>query len=109
MRLICKATDGVYSDAIVSADFKTELNAGGATREMGYFSRGTRDLTDFCLRLALIHTMYGGNPPILILDDPFVNLDDDNFARATKLLVENANDCQIIYLTCTDRKARKTI
>lgn len=109
LRLICKATDGVYSDAIVSADFKTELNAGGATREMGYFSRGTRDLTDFCLRLALIQTMYGGNPPILILDDPFVNLDDDNFARATKLLVENANDCQIIYLTCTDRKARKII
>ena len=106
LRLITKATDGTFCDAIVSADFKTELNVNGETKEVGYFSRGTRDLAEFCLRLALMQTMYGGNPPLLILDDPFVNLDDDNFARATKLLFETASDCQIIYLTCTNRARR---
>lgn len=106
LRLISKATDGTFCDAIVSADFKTELNVNGETKEIGYFSRGTRDLAEFCLRLALMQTMYGGNPPLLILDDPFVNLDDDNFARATKLLFETASDCQIIYLTCTNRARR---
>ena len=39
--------------------------------------------------------------PILILDDPFVNLDDGNFRRAVKLLKTAAPSCQIIYLSCT--------
>ncbi len=109
LSLVSQATDGAFSDAIVSADFRTELTADGATREMGYFSKGTRELSDFCLRLALIKTMYGGNPPILILDDPFVNLDDGNFRRAVKLLKTAAPSCQIIYLSCTARATVQTI
>lgn len=109
LSLVSQATDGAFSDAIVSADFRTELTADGATREMGYFSKGTRELSDFCLRLALIKTMYGGNPPILILDDPFVNLDDGNFRRAVKLLKTAAPNCQIIYLSCTARATVQTI
>ena len=109
LSLVSQATDGAFSDAIVSADFRTELTADGATREMGYFSKGTRELSDFCLRLALIKTMYGGNPPILILDDPFVNLDDGNFRRAVKLLKTAAPSCQIIYLSCTARATAQTI
>ena len=39
LSLVSQATDGAFSDAIVSADFRTELTADGATREMGYFSK----------------------------------------------------------------------
>lgn len=63
LSLVSQATDGAFSDAIVSADFRTELTADGATREMGYFSKGTRELSDFCLRLALIKPCTEAIPP----------------------------------------------
>jgi uncharacterized protein YhaN len=36
----------------------------------------------------------------LVLDDPFVNLDDDTAARAAVLLDEAASRYQVFYLTC---------
>ncbi len=47
--------------------------------------------------------MTGDRRPPLILDDPFVTLDDGRATRALELLRDVANDFQVIYLTTSDR------
>ena len=56
---------------------------------------------------ALIHlaeqfhiTGYEGEKPFLILDDPFVNLDDEKQAAGMQLLASVAQEYQVIYFTC---------
>ena len=44
----------------------------------------------FCLRLALVDVMYREEKPFLVLDDPFVNLDDEKMPGARLLLREAA-------------------
>jgi ABC-type Mn2+/Zn2+ transport system ATPase subunit len=45
----------------------------------------------------------GDRRPPLILDDPFVTLDDQRARRALELLHEISTDFQVIYLTTSDR------
>ena len=51
--------------------------------------------------LALVDAMYQAEKPFLILDDPFVNLDDGHTKQALELLAELAQNRQILYLTCS--------
>ena len=44
--------------------------------------------------------IYPGEKPFLILDDPFVNLDDEKLARGRRLLAVLSQDYQVIYFTC---------
>lgn len=44
--------------------------------------------------------LFENEAPMLILDDPFVNLDDSRLKKALELLDLLANHRQIIYLTC---------
>ena len=53
-----------------------------------------------CLRLSMTDAMYKGEKPVLVLDDPFVNLDDKKTSSAAKLLSEVAKEYQVIYFTC---------
>ena len=52
------------------------------------------------MRFALVDAMYPGEKPFLILDDPFVNLDDEKLARGRRLLAVLSQDYQVIYFTC---------
>ena len=71
-------------------------------RSLGSFSHGTRDLTYFCMRLALVDSMYEGEKPPLLLDDPFVNLDDTHVARALDIVKDVSADHQVLYFTCSE-------
>ena len=69
-------------------------------------SQGTLDLVYLAARLGLVRLVTGDRRPPLILDDPFVTLDDQRAARALVLLRELADDFQVIYLTTSDRYDR---
>ncbi len=103
----------MYYESIVQSagthfymDANTELtfDEHGKQRETGTLSMGYQDLTGICLRIALVDAMYTGEKPMLIMDDPFVNLDDEKIVAARKLLKQVAKKYQIIYFTCS--KAR---
>lgn len=95
---------------VTSADFRVQMDRnfnisireGEQTKPMSEFSRGIREITLLCFRLALGELLYNGTIPLLIVDDAFVNFDEKNFVRATKLLAE-LQDTQIIYFTCHNR------
>ena len=73
--------------------------------EEGYLSAGVFGLVGICKRFALVDLVYAKERPFIILDDPFVNLDDSNLEVAKNLIVKLAERFQIVLLTC--HKSRK--
>ena len=93
---------GGFKDAqvVFNGDGEALFREGGRTIERGYYSVGLNETLDFCLQLALYETLFTGEKPPLILDDPFINLDDDKTEKAKKLLREFSKACQVVYFTC---------
>lgn len=93
-------------ESLLDPSFEVYLREGGQTRTMESFSQGWRDAVRFCLRLALTDALCEeGEAPILLLDDPFVNLDEKRLAAAQGLLRTLASKYQILHMVChKDRK-----
>ncbi len=88
----------------IDANTRITVLEKGRQRSSDTLSAGYRDLLGFCMRLAMADAMYTGEKPTLIMDDPFVNLDDRKIKGAERLLKEAGEDYQIIYLTCRDER-----
>lgn len=87
-----------------AADGTPVYEDGGAYRALGYYSVGSKELVGLCTRIALADAVFQRETPVLIFDDPFVNLDDRRTERAKALLKELAKRYQIIYLTCKEER-----
>ena len=92
---------------LVTPDLDVQLERFGQARELGYFSAGQADMVMLGMRFALVDALFGGEKPFVILDDPFINLDDDHTAQALDLLKTLSQDRQIIYLTCNSSRSPK--
>ena len=90
------------TDFYMDANIMVTVTEQGRQREVQTLSTGYQDLIGICLRMAFVDAMYEQEKPMLILDDPFTNLDDDKLIAAKKLLREVAKKYQIIYFTCSD-------
>ncbi len=103
---VARVTDGRYRRVRVD---DTNLGVDVFSPEKGDWvpvtdlSQGTLDVVYLAARLGLVRLVTGDRRPPLILDDPFVTLDDDRAPRALELLREVAGDFQVIYLTTSDR------
>ena len=89
---------------LMTPDLDIQLERQGQSRELGYFSAGQADLVMLCMRFALVDALFTGEKPVVILDDPFVNLDDRHTEEALALLKELAKERQILYLTCNSSR-----
>ncbi|MCR4673594.1 MAG: hypothetical protein K5675_01175 [Lachnospiraceae bacterium] len=85
-------------------DLKVHYNYNGNTKEEGFLSAGYQDLVAFCSRMALIDALYPEEKPILILDDPFTDLDKSKIDEALSLLKEISKERQILYFTCHESR-----
>lgn len=101
-RLLNQVTQGHF-DVVCDKNFTLHLREDGLTKPTECFSRGTREIALLCFRIALSQMLYGDKMPLLILDDAFVNFDEDNFLRATQLLKQISASTQVVYLTCHNR------
>lgn len=86
---------------LLDKDWNVLMDEKGAVREVDYFSVGTIDCIMVCMRLALVDALFEQEKPFLILDDPFVNLDDEHMVRALAMLERMAKTHQIVYLSCS--------
>ena len=84
----------------LSANGEARVEDSGFTRETGHYSRGYRDVFGLCLRLAVIDALYENELPFLLLDDPFVNLDEQKTVAAKRLIKDLSKRYQILYFTC---------
>jgi DNA repair exonuclease SbcCD ATPase subunit len=71
--------------------------------DVSALSQGTLDLVYLAARIGLVRLVTGDRRPPLLLDDPFVTLDDDRARHALELLREISRDFQVIYLTTSSR------
>ena len=91
-------------DFELDMDLNIKLSYLGSTKGAEYLSQGYQDLVALCSRLALVDVLYPEEKPILILDDPFTNLDDRKIKEALKLLHTIADERQTVYFTCHDSR-----
>jgi len=96
--------DGGVGEFVLDTNFNVSIIECGQQREIDYFSEGYKSLIDVCLRFALIDALFGNEKPVVILDDPFVNFDDDKLKMAKKMLKLIAEDFQIIYFVCHESR-----
>jgi DNA repair exonuclease SbcCD ATPase subunit len=71
--------------------------------DVSALSQGTLDTVYLAARIGLVRLVTGDKRPPLVLDDPFVTLDDERAERALGLLRDISTDFQVIYLTTSDR------
>ena len=89
----------------LTAEGKPIVDERGSFKQVSQYSAGTQDLIGLCMRLALAEAVFEkGNPPVLVLDDPFVNLDDETTKQAKKLVRSLSKKYQIIYFTCKEER-----
>lgn len=93
---------------ILDIDFNVSIEENGKKHVAEGYSTGYCDLIDFCMRLALVDTLFEKEQPFLILDDPFVNLDADRLEKALELLNVMAANKQVVYFVCHPIRAVET-
>ncbi len=89
---------------IMDKNFEVYYERSGENKSREYLSAGQSILCDLCLRLALLDNMYKGENPFIILDDPFITLDENHIKMALDLIKELSNNRQIIYFTCHESR-----
>lgn len=85
----------------IDANTTVTVDELGKQRDMDTLSSGYRDLIGICLRIALVDAMYLEEEPLLIMDDPFNNLDDKKVNAGKGFIEKLAEKYQIIYFTCS--------
>ena len=89
----------------LTAEGKPIIDERGSFKQVSHYSAGTQDLMGLCMRLALAEAVFEkGNPPVLVLDDPLVNLDDETTKQAKKLVRGLSKKYQIVYFTCKEER-----
>ena len=89
----------------MDSDYRVKFERGGEERSDKHLSAGERSLCALCLRLALIDNMYPTEQPFIMMDDPFVHLDEEHIQRTADLVKVLAEDRQIIYFCCHESRS----
>ncbi|MCM1107195.1 MAG: AAA family ATPase [Blautia sp.] len=93
-------TGDTSGDWMVNADIAVQVKELGELRDTKWLSAGYQDLLGVCMRLALVDAMYPDEKPFLVLDDPYVNLDEEKLDSGNALLMKISQEYQVIYFTC---------
>jgi uncharacterized protein YhaN len=103
-----KYLNKLSSNSNLTLGVDTDLNLlvveNTISHDLEYYSRGYKDLFDLCFRFAIIDTIFKTNAPFVILDDPFVNIDDNKLESIISSLKELSREYQIIYMTCSNSR-----
>lgn len=89
----------------MTPNFEIRYERNGIERSEKHLSAGQRSVCAFCFRMALIENMYIEEKPFLILDDPFVSLDQKHINKVKEILKKLSEKLQLIYFTCHESRA----
>ncbi|MBQ9528653.1 MAG: hypothetical protein IJR68_13720, partial [Fretibacterium sp.] len=101
----------VLSDGRLSSEFserdKLDLRLYSGDRLIDYIklSEGTKATVLLAFRLAVLDHLYPEGKGVLVLDDPFNDMDAPRTERACRLVREFARRHQVIFLTCKEECA----
>lgn len=92
------------ADYQIDANINITAREHGEHRDLRLLSAGSQDLIGICMRMALVDAMFPDEKPFIVIDDAFVNLDDDKVRGGMKFLAEVAKEYQVIYFTCHESR-----
>lgn len=85
-----------------SIDEKMSAKLSSTEHALTYniLSEGTKDTISLAFRLAMLEYLYPEGDGLVILDDPFTDMDPKRTAQACKLIEKFAESNQVIFITC---------
>ena len=93
-------TNKDFNNLKLDTDFNILFEEYGKLREVNFYSKGYKNTIDLCMRLALIDALFENQKPFIVLDDPFVNMDESKVENAKQFLQELSKTYQLIYFSC---------
>lgn len=85
-------------------DQSVKFRAEGQTQKAESLSKGWKSVLALSVRFAFVEALFPDEKPFLILDDPFADLDEENFRVARDLLERMSERYQILYLICHESR-----
>lgn len=107
--IIMKLTDSRYNQVKINEDdFSMRAYEPDANRfvNVDLLSNGTIDQLYFAMRLATTEMIEDNVRLPIILDDAFIQYDDNRLAKTLEYLLEHSKTRQIILFTCQKREAK---
>lgn len=102
---------GIISGGNVSSEFTEQNNlnmniySNSRPLDYGKLSEGTKETVSLAFRLAVLDHLFPEGGGVIVLDDPFTDMDAIRTEQACKLLKECALRHQVIFLTCKEECA----
>ena len=99
---------GQISGGRISSEFpdmeKLSMNiySNDILLDFAKLSEGTRDTVSLAFRLAVLDHLFPDGGGVIVLDDPFTDMDKDRTRQACALVQSCAQRHQVIFLTCKE-------
>lgn len=99
---------GLISGGKVASEFpdseRLNMNIYSDDRLLDYgkLSEGTKETVSLAFRLAVLDHLFPDGGGVIVLDDPFTDMDAERTAQSCRLLKECALRHQVIFLTCKE-------
>lgn len=99
---------GVITNGRVNSEFpegdKLNMNIYSENRLLDYakLSEGTKETVSLAFRLAVLDHLFPDGGGVIVLDDPFTDMDAERAAQSCELLKTCAERHQVIFLTCRE-------
>lgn len=90
----------LLNDVIMDADYNLKLIINGNNYSYKHLSSGELTIVALCYRLAIMDNILKNQNQLIIMDDLFVNLDENNLKLALEFIKKLSLKRQIIYFTC---------
>lgn len=98
----------VISDGRVSSEFPEadklamQVYSNDLPLDYGKLSEGTKETVSLAFRLAVLDHLFPDGGGVIVLDDPFTDMDSERTNQACKLVKECAKRHQVIFMTCRE-------
>lgn len=97
-------TDGKVSLQSMDDNMDIRIDSGDNPLKYEILSEGTKDTIALAFRLAMLDHLFPNGGGLVVLDDPFTDMDADRTRQACKMVQDFAyNGNQVIFITCDDK------
>ena len=99
---------GIISGGKVSSEFpeadklNVSIYSENKLLDYGKLSEGTKETVSLAFRLAVLDHLFPDGGGVIVLDDPFTDMDAERTAQSCELIKECAKRHQIVFLTCKE-------
>lgn len=94
-----RLTGGKYTDVRISDDYTLKVLYGNDIIDADFLSGGTYDSLYLALRMGILKILFKDKIPFLILDDTFLQFDDERTSLAANY-IKDEKIKQVLYFTC---------